>query len=473
MEKFIAIDLGAESGRIIVGDVRQIEVILRFPNNPVRLLDSIFWDMPAIYTEIKKGLKEAFSKYQGEIAGIGIDTWGVDYALLDKNGDLIGNPYHYRDSRTDNMPEELFKIIPRKELYRETGIQVMQLNTIYQLYSFSKTHPELLNAAEHFLTTPDLFNYWLTGVIRNEYTIASTTQMLNPVTKSWSRRVLGAIGLNEKLFSPVIMPCTRIGPLLSSVAQELGADSNVEVIAVGCHDTASAVAAVPVTGTGDFAYLSSGTWSLLGIELDKPIINDKCAEENFTNEGSVNGGIRFLKNIMGLWIIQECKRAWDSEGKLYSYAELTTMADENGPAGFVIEPDDARFLKPGLIDDSMPDRIQNYCRETGQKAPGSIPATVRGVLESLARKYSQSIQKIEQLSGRKIKELYIIGGGSQNSLLCELTAKAACIPVHSGPIEAAALGNILMQSIATGQIRTIAEGRRLIRQSNAIKTYLP
>lgn len=472
-KKFVAVDLGAESGRVIVGDVSEMEVMHRFLNKPVRIKDSIYWDILNIFMEIKSGLKIAFKKYPGQIASIGIDTWGVDYVLLDDNGDLLGNPYHYRDKRTDHIMEEVFKIIPPEKIFIETGIQFMQINTIYQLYSFIKNKAKIYKAARYFLTIPDLFNYWLTGIIKNEYSIATTTQLYNPKEKKWSVKLLEKLGIREEMFGEIIMPGTKLGKLLPYVAQEIGAGPEVEVIVPACHDTASAIAAVPVINNIDYAYLSSGTWSLLGIESPQPIINEGSFKYNFTNEGSADGGFRFLKNITGFWIIQECKKFWDEKDKIYSYDELTILASNYGSVNLKINLDDSRFLKPNLIDDSMPHRIKAYCRETGQKIPQTPAEMVRGIIENMADIYAQTLKKIEEVSGRSIQELYIIGGGCQNNLLCQLTADLTGIQVYAGPVEATAIGNLMIQSLSKGQINSIREGRKIIRKSYKIKSFYP
>ena len=473
MQKFIAIDIGAESGRVIVGDVSKVEIIYRFPNNLVRVKDSIFWDILGVFNEIRKGLKEAFKKYPDQIVSVGIDTWGVDYVLLDNDGDLLGNPYHYRDKRTDNIMEEVFRIIPKKEIFTETGIQFMQLNTIYQLYSFAKKKPQIFENTKYFLTIPDLLNYWLTGIKKNEYSIATTTQLYNPIKKDWSTKILNKLRIKREIFGEIIMPGTKIGKLLPAVAREIGANSEVIVVAPACHDTGSAVAAVPVEDNVNYAYISSGTWSLLGIETPEPIINDLSFKYNFTNEGSADGGFRFLKNITGFWIIQECKKFWDEKVKSYSYDELTEIAQKYGPANFRIDPDDLRFLKPGLIDDNMPDRIKAYCHETGQKIPETPAEIVRGVIESLADKYTKTIKMIEEITDRTLNEIYIIGGGCRNELLCQLLANATGLPVYAGPVEATAIGNIIIQAKSMGQIKSITEGRKLLRKFYKIQKYYP
>ena len=473
MQKFIAIDIGAETGRVIVGDVSKMEIIYRFSNNFVRVKDSIFWDILGIFNEIKKGLKKAFKKYPNQIVSIGVDTWGVDYVLLDNDGDLLGNPYHYRDKRTDNIMEEVFRIIPKKEIFTETGIQFMQINTIYQLYSFAKNKPQVFGNAKYFLTIPDLLNYWLTGIIKNEYSIATTTQLYNPIERDWSIKIMNKLGIKREIFGEIIMPGTKIGKLLPAIAQEIGVNSEVVVVAPACHDTGSAVAAVPVEDDTNYAYISSGTWSLLGVETPEPIINEMSFKYNFTNEGSADGGFRFLKNVTGFWIIQECKKFWDEKVKSYSYDELTEIALKYGPANFKIDPDNLRFLKPGLIDDNMPDRIKAYCRETGQKVPETPAEIVRGVIESLADKYAKTIKMIEEITGKSIKEIYIIGGGSRNGLLCQLVANAMGLPVFAGLVEATAIGNLMIQAKSMGQIKSIVEGRKIIRKSFDIKKYLP
>ena len=473
MNKYVAVDLGAESGRVIVGNLQEIDIVHRFPNKPIRIGDSIFWNILGIFGEIKKGLKNAFEKYPKQIRSIGIDTWGVDFGLLDSEGVLIGNPYHYRDRRTDGMMDRVFSEVSRDKVYRETGVQFMQINTLYQLFSFARNKPGLFKAAKHFLTIPDLLNYWLTGIMKNEYSIATTTQLYNPSKRAWSENIIEELNLKREIFNEIVMPGTEIGKLLPHITEETGAGPDVAVIAPGCHDTACAVASVPSTGQSEYAYLSSGTWSLLGIESPRPVISGKSLEYNFTNEGAADGGIRVLKNIMGLWILQECRRFWTEQGKEYSYARLADMAEAAGTVDFRIDPDDPRFLKPGLIDNSMADRIREYCRETEQKPPESDAGIVRGILESLADKYAVTIHELEEISGRSIEKLYIIGGGSRNSLLCRLTADASGITVYAGPVEATALGNIMIQSLSAAEIGSISQGRGIIRENFGVKKYLP
>jgi rhamnulokinase len=473
MAKHAAVDLGAESGRVIVGEVREIEEVYRFENRPIRIGNSIFWDVLNIFAEIKTGLRHAFDRYGDRIRSIGLDGWGVDYALLDGQRDLIGGVYHYRDPRTDGVPQQVFSIVPKRAIYEETGIQYMQINTVHQLYAQKLQKPGLVDQACCLLTLPSLMHYWLTGVLCNEYTHVSTTQLYNPRTRDWSWRIIDALGFKREWFGKIVPSGTRLGALLPHVAEEIGAPEDTVVIASGTHDTACAVAAVPAPGKDRHAYISSGTWSLLGIETAEPIINDKSYAFNFTNEGAAGGGIRFLKNIIGLWIIQECKRHWDRSDRPYSYAELTDLARALGPVQFSIDVNDPRFLKPGLIDDSMPERIRSLCREQGQRPPDSPAEVVRGVLQSLAALYAASIRELEDAAGRTIEELYIIGGGSRNSLLCELTAEAAGIPVFAGPVEATAIGNILIQAMSMGEIDSPEQGRRLIRSSYRIEEFAP
>jgi rhamnulokinase len=470
MKKYIAVDLGASSGRVIVGDLHGIDVITRFGSRPVRIKKTIYWDFLGLMTDIRKGLKAAFKKYGDEIVSIGFDTWGVDYALLDKNGDLISNPYHYRDNRTDDMMEEFFKIIPSEEVYQETGIQFMQINTLFQLFAHSRTSPETVKAAAYFLTVPDLLNYWLTGVIKNEFSEVSTTQLYNPVKKCWSDKLIRAAGFDPEIFGEVVLPGTVIGPLLPEEAEALGAGPDVVVTAAACHDTGSAVAAVPAASGENYAYISSGTWSLLGIELDDPVINDLSFKYNFTNEGGREGKITYLKNIMGLWIIQECKAYWDKKGEEYSWSEIVKMA-EKAPEGFTIEPDDPQFLKSNLTSSGMPERIAAHCRERGLPVPSEVGETASAVFRGLVEKYAATITQLEESTGKTVDSLYIIGGGSQNELLCRWTAEAVKRPVFAGPVEATAIGNILIQAVSAGEISSYEEGRKLISENYEVKKY--
>ena len=471
MKKFIAVDLGASNGRVIVGDLKEIEVVSRFKSRPVRIKNTIYWDFLGLMADIREGLREAFRRYGEQIVSIGFDTWGVDYALLDKNGDLISNPYHYRDSRTDGMMEEFFNLIPKQDVYEETGIQFMQLNTIFQLLAHSRRSPETAAAAAHFLTVPDLLNYWLTGVMKNEFSEATTTQLYNPVEKKWSEKLIKAAGFDPAIFGEVVLPGTVIGKLLPEEVRSLGAPENVVVTAVACHDTASAVAAVPAVGGGNYAYLSSGTWSLLGVELDKPEISPLSFEYNFTNEGGREGSITYLKNIMGLWIIQECKAHWDAAGDVYDWPEIVVMAEQCSGCGARIDPDDPLFLKSNLSGNGMPDRIIEFCRKKGGDVPEGIGEIAACVFRSLSETYAVTLDKLRESCGKRIDSLYIIGGGSQNELLCRWTAEAVGIPVYAGPVEATAIGNILIQAVSAGEVSSYDEGRKLIAENFEIKEY--
>ncbi len=471
MKKYIAVDLGASNGRVIVGNLEEIEVVARFPSRPVRIKDSIYWDFLGLIADIREGLKTAFKKYGDEIVSIGFDTWGVDYALLDKNGDLIGNPYHYRDSRNDGMVEKFFEIVPKEEVYNETGIQFMQINTLYQIFAHYRNSPEIVKAARHFLTVPDLLNYWLTGVMKNEFSEATTTQLYNPVKRKWSEKLIKAAGFNPDIFKEVVLPGTVIGPLLPVEAKKLGAGGHVVVTTAACHDTASAVAAMPAVSGGNPAFLSSGTWSLLGIELDQPAINELSFKYDFTNEGGREGTITYLKNIMGLWIIQECKAFWDKNGEEYSWPEIVQMAEDAGSLDARIDVDDALFFDSNLTSSGMPLRIQNYCREHGRTVPETVAEISACVFRSLADKYAVTVKMLKESTGSKIDSLYIIGGGCQNDLLNRWTAEAVRIPVFAGPVEATAIGNILVQAISAGDVSSYEEGRRIIAENFEVKRY--
>jgi rhamnulokinase len=469
--KYLAFDLGAESGRAIAGILdggkMTLDVLHRFPNGPVRLLDTIYWDAPGIHRELRAGLQAYKAKYGAELAGLGTDSWGVDFGLLDRNGDLLGNPVHYRDARTDGMPEALFKIVPRKDLYARTGIQVMQLNTIYQLFALAKNDSPLLQVARSLLCMADLQNYFFTGEKAQEFSLATTTQMYDPVKNEWATDLLAQVGIPTGILPEIVAPGSVVGTLRESIAQEYGVKS-CPVIAPACHDTAAAVAAVPGTGD-DWLYLSSGTWSLLGAEIPEPIINDRSCALNFTNEGGVDGTYRFLKNITGLWIVQECKREWTREGVDMDYAEITRLAEEAPGLKTIINPADESFLTPG----DMPRKIAAYCSKTGQAAPESKGAFVRAALESLALIYRKTLGEIESLTGKTYQTIHIVGGGSQNRLLNQFTADATGRTVKTGPVEATAFGNCLMQAIALGDVGSLAEAREIVRNSIEMETFTP
>ncbi len=471
MKKYIAVDLGASNGRVIVGNLESFEVTNRFITRNEELGGHVYWDIVYIFAEIKKGIKEAFRRYGDEIVSIGIDTWGVDYGLLDEAGELIGLPYHYRDSRTDGMPEEVFSQMPKEDIYRNTGIQFMQLNTIFQLAAYKKEHPTLLAAAVQYLSIPDLLNYWLTGVMKNEFSHATTTQLYNPAARDWAWDVIDALGLPRKVFGEIVPSGTVLGPLSGPVARELGAPAGVQVIASGSHDTAAAVAAVPAEEGEEYLYLSSGTWSLLGMESDEPIITEKSLEYNFTNEGAASGKIRFLKNIMGMWIQQECIRWWEQQGEEISFKYLDAETLNEADFAGYIDPNDDRFLKPNSADSPMPQRICDYCTEHGMPAPTNHGQYMTAIYRGLAKVYAFYMKQIEETSGKKFDHLYIIGGGSKNGILNQWTSDEIDAKVSAGPVEATALGNILVQALACGDIADRAEGRRLIRENQEIISY--
>jgi rhamnulokinase len=463
---YLAVDLGAESGRVVLGrfdgERVALEEIHRFPNTPVRLPDGLHWDVLRFISEIKEGLAKAMREEQ--IEGIGIDSWGVDFGLLDGGGTLVSNPYHHRDTRTEGLIEEAFGRVPKEEIYKTTGIQFLPINTLYQLLAMRGS--PLLEAAETMLLIPDLMNYWLTGEKACEYTNATTTQLLDIQQGGWARDLFEGMDLPSRILAPIVQPATELGPLLPEVAEEVGAGP--PVFAVASHDTASAVVAVPAEGE-NFAYISSGTWSLVGVELPRPVVTEEGLDANFTNEGGFGGKTRLLKNVMGLWLLQECRRQWAREGHEYSYEELARLAEDAPPAGPLIDPDHPTFLSPG----DMPSRIRSFCEETGQGPPEEPAAVVRCVFESLALKYRHAIEQAERLAGRAIGTVNVVGGGSQNSLLCQLTSDATRRLVLAGPVEATALGNLMVQAYAREHLTSLAEIRETVRRSVEVQEYEP
>ncbi|MGE5294170.1 MAG: rhamnulokinase [Solirubrobacterales bacterium] len=468
---YIAVDLGAESGRVMLGRVADgrlsLEQVHRFANGPVQEQDSLRWDFDRLMTEIKTGIGLAANKADSPVRGIGVDTWGVDFGLLDSDGRLIEKPYHYRDSRTNGMMDKAFAKMPKREVYENTGIQFMQLNSLYQLLAMRLTNPDVLAKADKLLFMADLFSYFLCGRPFGEYTLASTSQMMDMKTGRWSKAIFKELSLPLEIMPHVTRPGTVVGELTPEVAKEIGC-GRIPVIAVGSHDTASAVLGVP--GQGDrWAYLSSGTWSLMGVEIPQAIVNDKTFAYEFTNEGGVENTIRLLKNIMGLWLVQECKRQWQREGQDLSYAELTKMATKAKPFFGYVNCDNSDFLAPG----DMPARINKCLSATGQKPTQDKGQMVRLVLESLALKYRSVLTAIEDVTGKTIETLHIVGGGIQNELLCQFTADATGRKVVTGPIEATASGNILMLAKAAGQLKSIDEARQVVRDSFEMKEYTP
>jgi rhamnulokinase len=460
MANVIAIDLGAESGRVarvtFNGSALHLEEIHRFPNIPVRVGKTLHWDALRLWNEIQTGI-DAASKSGDKPAGIGLDCWGVDWALLDRDGNLMGNPVHYRDSRTDGMMEWVFERVPRRTIFERTGIQFMQINTLFQLASQVKAGSAQLETAKTFLSIADLFNYWMTGAKVCEFSHATTQHIYNPRTYNWDWETLNAVGIPTHLFGEIVQPGTRLGEF-----------NGIPVFAPATHDTGSAVVAVPTT-TADYAYLSSGTWSLIGLELPEPIISDAAYEANVTNEGGYGGTFRFLKNVAGLWIAQQSRATWRAQGTEYSYADLTQLAVEAEPFRSLIDPDDNAFLPPG----DMPSRIRDFCARTGQPIPETPGQVVRAIYESLALKYRHSLDTLSSLSNRTIERLHIIGGGTQNTLLCQMTADAIKRPVVAGPIEATALGNAIAQLIAVGELGGLSEARELLSRTVETALYEP
>ncbi|MHB1295816.1 MAG: rhamnulokinase [Anaerolineae bacterium] len=468
---YLAFDLGAESGRAIVGrfDGGKLELstIHRFANGPVQVFGSLYWDVLRLYGELCQGLTLYRREHGAALDGIGLDTWGVDFGLLDRKGQLLGNPRHYRDARTEGMLDAALEVVSRQEIFEQSGIQFMIINSLYQLLAMQKGGDPTLEQADALLMIPDLLNYWFTGVKTCEFSDATTTQFYDPRRRDWARPLLEKLGLPTHVLQEVIQPGTIIGPLLPSFADETGL-SGVPVIAPACHDTGSAVAAVPAKGD-DFAYISSGTWSLMGVETLEPVINADSLAYNFTNEGGVCGTFRLLKNIMGLWLVQQCRRTWAQEGEDLSYDEITRMAAEAPAFGALVNPDDHDFLRPG----NMPARIVAYCTRTGQRAPQTKGEMVRCALESLAFTYRWVLGKLELLTGKRLNAIHVVGGGCQNRLLCQFTADCTGRTVIAGPIEATAMGNILMQAVARGRLGSLAEGRDVVGRSFDLITYEP
>ncbi len=467
MPHFLAVDLGAESGRVMLATLDAgriaLEELHRFPNTPVQLPTGLYWDSFRLFHEIVHGLTIAGRERKLEIAGIGIDTWGVDFGLLARDGSLMDCPRHYRDPRTEGVQEKLFEVVPRREVFEYTGIQFMPLNSLYQLYAMKLAGAPALDAAERLLFMPDLLNYWLTGVQRSEVSIASTSQFYDPRLKRFSTELFERLGLPAKLLPPLIETGAHLGMLLPDLAKATGLGS-VPVFATTAHDTASAVAGIPAESE-NWCYISSGTWSLMGVELNEPVINERSLELNFTNEAGAGSTIRFLKNIAGMWLLQECRRAWAAEGRVYSYAELVDMAERAGPATTVIDPD--AFSRPG----NMPAQILEWCRAAGRAQPDGPADMARGILEGLAERYRQVLQSLESVLNRRINVVHIAGGGSRNELLNRLAAKATGRRVVAGPTEATAIGNVLVQAVAAGVLQDLKEGRDVVRRSFELKSY--
>ena len=466
---FLAIDLGAESGRALLGrfdgEHVTLEEIHRFPNEPVQLVDGLYWDVLSIFREVKNGLTKAAAEAE-RLESIGVDSWGVDFAFLDREGALISNPLNYRDPRTEGMVEKAFERVPEEEIYEATGIQFIRINTLYQLLAMQGS--PLLEIAESLLLIPDLINYWLTGEKACEFTNATTTQLYGLKAGGWAQDLLQGMALPVDVLPKIVPPATELGSLLPEVAEEVGLGAQLPVVAVASHDTASAVVAVPAEGE-NFAYVSSGTWSLVGVETPQSVVTQEARDANFTNEGGFGGRTRFLKNVMGLWLLQECQRTWAGEGQEYSYEELVRLAEEAPTSGPLVDPDHPSFLAPG----DMSSRIRRFCEATNQQSPEEPGQVARCIFESLALKYRWVVEQASEITEQSVETIHVVGGGSQNSLLCQLTANATRLPVLAGPVEATALGNVMVQAYSRGYVESLEEIRAVVRRSIRIERYEP
>ena len=469
MKNVLAYDFGASSGRAMLGTLDDgkitIQEIHRFSNDPVTVGNEYYWDVLRLWHEIKSGLvkAKAFADYES----IGIDTWGVNYGVLDKNGALMGNPLHYRDLSFDSAKDEFLKKFPFEKLYGITGIQEMSFNTVFQLYALKTRKGYMLDNAGKIVLISDLFNYFLSGVMSADYSMASTTSLMNVRTREWDKEVFDALGIDPALMCDITMPGKVIGELSKAICEELMITPK-KVVSVASHDTASAVLSVP-SNADSVAYISCGTWSLFGTELDEPNTSDEARLANFTNEGGVGGTIRFLKNIMGLWLIQESRRHWIRAGEEYSFADLERMALECKPFESIIDVDDPRFSPPG----DMPGRVRDYCRETGQKVPETVGEVMQCIYCSLALKYRETFDNMQRICGKKFSAIHMVGGGIKDTLLCKLTASACGVDVVAGPVEATVIGNIATQFMALGAISSVKEAREIIANSFPITTYKP
>lgn len=471
----LAFDIGASSGRAILGKLKnknlEIETIHRFPNEAIRVFESDYWNILELFKEIIIGLKKCTVEKAKFIDAIGIDTWGVDFVLLDDNYELIGMPHTYRDKRTEGVINDIYTKISQEEIFRETGIQFMDLNSLVQLAALKMQNSPQLTITSKILMIPDYLNFLLTGVLSTEYSIATTTQLFNPSKKDWADKLIKRLGFKRSWFQKVVLPGTILGKISDSIQEETGLRNEVKVIAPLCHDTGCAVAATPVEmeryKRGEWAYLSSGTWSLLGVELDDPIINEKALKHNFTNEGGIAGTIRFLKNITGLWIIQECKKIWDSNGFNMTWDQIIQEANRAEAFKVYLNVDDPLFLNPPY----MIDALKQYWKKTHQTLINSIGEISRAIFENMAFKYKNILENLEDITGKKVKIIHIIGGGSKNDLLNQFTANATNLIVKAGPSEATAIGNILVQALALDMIENVPEMRKIVSNSFPIKEY--
>jgi rhamnulokinase len=467
---YIACDLGAESGRVMLGNLDEdrltFEETHRFQNGPIEVSGSLRWDVGRIFDELKAGLCKVAERGI-PISSLSCDSWGVDYVLLDENGHVLTEPFHYRDKRTDGALARAFATVSAEEVFAETGIQSMSINTLYQLLADLEQRPSVLGSASRFLNIGDYFNYLFSGVAKAEESLASTSQVYDPQHRRWSSRLIEEFGLPSRIFPSVVPSGTILGELLDSVEAETGL-YDAQVVASCSHDTEAAAAAVPAEGN-EWAYLSSGTWSLFGVENQEPIINEGARESDFSNELGYAGSICFLKNIPGLWIVQECRRAWARDGTEYSYEQLTQMAEAATPMLSFIDPMDASFASP----DDMPSEVASYCRKSNQRVPLTLGEIIRCVLESLALCYRRTFDQLERVTGRRLVTLHIVGGGSKNRLLNQLTADSTGCTVLAGPVECSAIGNVLIQAIALGHVRSLGAAREIVRRSFPLAYYEP
>jgi rhamnulokinase len=470
-KKYLAFDLGASNGRCVMGSfdgqALSLQVIHRFENGYIRVGDHLYWNMLGLWANIKASLAKAAVEHRAEIVSVGVDTWGVDFALLDRQGDLVSNPYSYRDPYTTGMLEEAFKIVPKEEIFQTTGIQFLRINSIFQLLAIKRSGSPALEIANTFLMIPDLINYWLTGSKVCEYTIASISQTLSAATRDWAYPLLEKFGIPTHIFPEILDSGQQIAPLLRYNVDETGLEP-IPVIAVGAHDTASAVAAVPAE-VANFAYISSGTWAPLGAELSEPLLGEQALAYNFSNEGGVYNTIRLLRNIVNMWLIQECVRIWSLKGESHTWEQVIEMADGAEPFLAFIDPDDPGFALP----ENMPAEIRSYCSRTEQRIPQTKGEIMRVCLESLAMKYRYNLEMLGALLNEPPEVFHIVGGASRNNLLNQLTANALDLPVVAGPAEATALGNLIVQMIAAGDLIDLSEGRQLIRSSFPVETFEP
>lgn len=470
--KFIGFDLGAESSRCFVAILSnqklELNEVYRFTTCSLKIAGGFHWDVLAIFNEMLEALSIAKKAFGSELDGIAVDTWGVDYVLIDPEGRVIGYPYHYRDDRTDQIMEEAFRILPREIVYNRLGMQAAQYNTLFQLLSEKKRKLNLLHVADKILMMPDFMNFMLSGKKNAEYSIASTTNLADPEKRDWAWDIIDKFELPRNIFPDMIESGTRLGTLLEWIADKTGLHPYIPIFATAGHDSASAVATIS-NSAKNCAFLSSGTWSVIGIELEKPLLTDKAMKYNFTNEGGVNNTFRFLKNQIGLWPIQECRRYWKEKGNDYSYRELADLAKDQGCVSAWVDFRDSRFLKPG----DMPEKIVAYLKETKQRIKNSVGFIIGVILESLAFSYRITIKEIEETTGRKIETLYAVGGGIQNELLTQYTADAIGCRVIAGPTEGTIVGNIGVQAIAAGAVSNLNEWRKIIANSFELKVYQP